>query len=95
MSNRIELIRELQKEVMQEREDLTCGEQRDVVVYINHSLDEYDISLVQQIESYLDEALALVGFTRSNTTKGDIQELVYWQYAKALKKRMKVNPMIL
>ena len=68
---------------MSERADLPCGEQRDIVVYINHPLNEYDISFVQHIESVLDKALAGVGFTRSITVKGDIQELVFWQFGRA------------
>jgi len=63
----------------------TLGEQRDIVVTINHTLDEYDIEFVQQIERHIDKALAPIGFTRSKTTKGDKIELVYWQFGFARK----------
>ena len=79
-------IRNLQKSIMEENKDKTCGEQRDIVVYINHGLDEYDISQIKQIEKYIDEALRKVGFKRSKTINENIQELVYWQFAGALKK---------
>ena len=84
MKSKEEQIRELQKEIRAEQSHLPCGKQRDLVVYINHSLDEYSIELVQQIEKYLDDALGKVGLTRSTTHKGDIQEFVYWQYAQAI-----------
>ncbi len=59
----------------------TCGQQKDIVVTINHSLDEYSIEFIQQIEKSLDDALAKVGFTRSTSTKGPKIEFVYWQFA--------------
>jgi hypothetical protein len=62
-----------------------AGEQRDIVVTINHGLDEYDIEFIQQIEKHIDAALAPVGFTRSTSTKGGkTVEFVYWQFGQCL-----------
>lgn len=63
----------------------TCGQQKDIVVTINHSLDEYSIEFIQQIEKALDDALVKVGFTRSTSTKENKVEFVYWQFAMATK----------
>lgn len=63
----------------------TVSEQRDIVVTINHTLEEYDIEFIQQIERHIDKALAPLGFTRSGTTKAEKTELVYWQFGAALK----------
>lgn len=83
--NKTELIRRLQEEIMEERKDLPCGSQRDIVVYVNHGLDEYDILLIQEIESAIDKALVPLGYTRSTSSKdGHICESVYWQFAKSL-----------
>ena len=55
---------------------------QDIVVLINHSLDEYPIEFIQQLECAIDKALGSVGFTRSVTSKGDgVQKLVYYQFA--------------
>lgn len=61
-----------------------AGKQRDIVVTINHGRDEFSIEFIQQIEKRIDEALAGVGFSRSLTTKGNIVELVYWQFGQCL-----------
>ena len=85
MASREEYIRKLQKSIMDGLKDKTCGEQRDIVVYINHSVpEEYTTGLVQQIEKALDEALSKVGFTRSKKSVGDIVEIVYWQFGIAI-----------
>lgn len=60
----------------------TVGESKDIVVTINRTLDEYDIELVQQIESAIDEALSPLGFARSTTEKGEKIQLVYFQFAQ-------------
>ena len=79
-----EQIQRLQREIMEGLKGKSCGEQRDIVVYINHAVaTEYEIGLIQQIESAIDNALGHIGFSRSKTTKGDICELVYWQFAFA------------
>lgn len=59
-------------------------DQKDIVVTINHGLDEYDIGFIQQIERGIDKALAPIGFTRSTSSKsGDKCEFVYYQFAFA------------
>jgi hypothetical protein len=59
----------------------TIAESRDIVVTINHGLDEYEIGFIQQIEAQIDKALAPVGFSRSLTSKGgDKVELTYYRF---------------
>jgi hypothetical protein len=61
----------------------TVGEQRDIVVTINHGLDEYDISLIQAIEKAIDDSVGSLGYSRSTTTKDSMHcELVYYQFGK-------------
>ncbi len=81
-----EQIRQLQKEIMEERKDMPCGKQRDVVLSINHGLDVYTIGLVQQIEAAVAEALSHVGFQRSISAHGDIHEYEYWQFGACHRK---------
>jgi hypothetical protein len=53
-----------------------AGDQRDIIVTINHGLDEYGIEFMQQIEKRIDEALAGMGFSRSTTSNWEIVTMV-------------------
>jgi len=61
------------------------GKQRDILVEVEHGLDEYDIKFIQQIEAAIDAALSPLGFSRSETEKGSAKcTLVYFQFGRAL-----------
>ena len=83
MNTKEQQIRKLQKQIMDERKDLTMGEQRDIVIYINHNTSEYNIEFIQQILETIDEALGHLGFSNSKSTTIDsegICEVEYWQF---------------
>lgn len=58
---------------------------KDIVISINHGLDEYGIEFIHQIEEHIDEALGSLGFTRSTSSiASNYVQLVYYQFAAAL-----------
>lgn len=60
----------------------TVGEQKDIVVTINH---DYNIDFIQKIEDHIDDALAPLGFSRSTTHhEPNSCSLIYFQFGKAL-----------
>ena len=62
----------------------TIGEQRDIVVTINHGAHEYSLDFVQGLQEAIDNALGPQGFSRSSTTSRPEQfELVYFQFGWA------------
>lgn len=68
-----------------DRETRMIKDNRDIVVTINHGVDEYDIQFIRDIEAEIDKALRPMGFSRgSRSTSGDSAEIVYYQFAVAL-----------
>lgn len=59
------------------------GDNRDIVVRINHPVGEYTIEFIHQIEQEIDDAISSLGFARSTTNKTENGvELIYWQFAR-------------
>ena len=62
---------------------MKIGENKDITVTINHSVSEYTIEFIQQIEAELKKTLGSLGFALNTTSKGETVELNFWQFGKA------------
>ena len=80
--NKYDLAMKLQRDLAVDRRSGSVSSQRDVVVYINHSIpDEWPLESIQEIEEELDKALLNFGLQRTTTSKGEVCEIVYAQYS--------------
>ena len=63
------------------------GNQQDIVVTINHSVLEYEMGFIHQIEKAVDNALSPLGFARGVGEKGDRIKFTYYQGCQAVRKQ--------